>query len=124
MISIPLIRDSVCAKCVDGCAECMYSRDHCTVCEPGFVFHQFKCMRECPTDFKVEGLSCVPVKKKCKFGYVLNEESDECELIAAKCEPGYVLNEEMDKCIVEPGFQLPGVFLFIALCWAYIILRQ
>jgi proprotein convertase subtilisin/kexin type 5 len=36
---IPLTQDTVCARCLDGCAECMYSRDHCTVCEEGFFLY-------------------------------------------------------------------------------------
>jgi len=36
---IPLTKDTLCAQCLDGCKECEYSRDHCTTCEDGFVFH-------------------------------------------------------------------------------------
>lgn len=121
---IPLTQESVCAQCSDGCSECMNARDHCTACEPGFVFHQYSCLRECPADYSLEGSSCVLAKKICPYGYSLNATSDQCELMLAKCHRGFVLNGDSDKCIPEPGFHFPFAFIYASIAWTYIILRQ
>ena len=49
---IPLTQDTVCAECAPGCSECVNSREHCTVCQNNFFFHDYSCVKECPTGFK------------------------------------------------------------------------
>jgi len=122
---IPLTQDNVCARCLDSCAECMYSRDHCTVCEEGFFFYQYSCLPKCPHGFQPiseEEAVCVRDGDVCAFGYFLNEDG-ECVLNTAHCEKGYILNDDQSKCIPLPGFHLPFAFLYAALIWTCVILR-
>lgn len=37
----PESQDNICQKCDLGCSECIDSRYHCTICEPGFVFYKY-----------------------------------------------------------------------------------
>ena len=50
---IPLTEDIICAECALGCKECLYSRDTCTVCEPGKKFYDYSCVDQCPEGFEV-----------------------------------------------------------------------
>ena len=52
-IWVPLTEDIICAECVPGCSECMYSRGYCTACNEGLKFFDFTCLSECPDGFQV-----------------------------------------------------------------------
>ena len=123
---IPLTKDTVCAECAPGCTECEYSREHCTVCESGFVFYDFSCVSQCPkgyTTISETVQTCVRDGEVCPFGQRYNNFGL-CELYLAHCRIGYVLNAEETECIPEPGFHLPFAFLYAALGWVCFIMRK
>ena len=136
-IWVPLTQDTVCAECAPGCSECEYSREHCTVCQDNFIFHDFSCVPACPAGYiKINagedaldgGINdgvpkCVLERENCPFGQKYNELGV-CELFLAECKVGYVLNAEQTECIPEPGFHLPFAFLYGALGWLVYILRK
>src|SRR5687768_15662718 len=48
----------------------------------------------------------------CPEGYVLNEESNKCEIKASDpCPDGYVLNEESNKCEIKASDPCPDGYV-------------
>ena len=100
-IWVPLTQDTVCAECAPGCTECEYSREHCTVCQDNFIFHDYSCVPACPEGYmkvnsNADGTGvpkCVLERDQCPFGQKYNEEGV-CELFLAECKVGYVLNAD------------------------------
>ena len=93
---IPLTKDTICVECAPGCEECKNSRDHCTICEDGFVFFEFNCVKQCPTGYTLiskDVRTCVRDGEVCPYGQRYNSFG-QCELYLAHCRVGYVLNSK------------------------------
>jgi len=55
-------------------------------------------------------------REECRYGYAYNDFG-ECALVVQICNEGYVLNSGLNKCIPVPGFNIPFLFLGLALIW-------
>lgn len=113
---------SLCTVCQSPCQTCQGTPDYCLSCQPGWLMHDYKCVKTCPDQYSArEDGRCILDGFFCPFGYDYKPSGDGCYLVKKICDGNDILNFDLTKCIPKPEVLVPFPLCILALVGAVAI---